>query len=157
MTDVAVVVDETSLVEALRARVDALNVSRAEIDRIAGLTPGYASKLLSVPPIKYFGPLTAAPAFWAMVGCLGLAVQLVEDPAATARFSTKLEGRNGKYVRQHAFVSSGRVPWLIKADNAREMAALRVAKVPAWKRRQIARKAGRASAKARRAKQGMAV
>lgn len=50
-----VVDDMEALHEAFRDRVEDLNVSRIELDAVSGLTPGYASKLLSDPPMKMVG------------------------------------------------------------------------------------------------------
>ena len=144
-----VVTDEIALVEALRARADELNASRTEIDRVSGMAPGYCSKLLCLPPIKYFGPQS----FWNVAGAMGLAVMLVEDPVATARFSAQMQPRrNRKAVHHLGIVRSRRVPWLFTPEKAREMAAKRNAKVPKWKRVAIAKKASRAASKARRAR-----
>ena len=118
------VADEVALIHALRARADELNVSRQEIDRVAGLTPGLASKLLSIPPIRYFGPLTSSVAFWSMIGCLGLAVHLIEDEAAGARFSAQMDKRNGKSVRTRARLLNSRIPWLFTPEMARNLAML---------------------------------
>jgi hypothetical protein len=64
------------LIEALRARRDALNISHETIDSIAGLQSGYTSKLLAPKPIKNLGPMS----FGSLLGALGLAVVVVEDP-----------------------------------------------------------------------------
>lgn len=144
----AVVTDEVALVEALRKRADQLNVSRTELDRVSGMAPGYCAKLLCLPPMRYFGPQS----FWNVAGAMGLAVLLVEDPVATARFSAKMQPRNRRAVRHLAIVRSGKVPWLFTPEKAREMTARRIAKVPEWKRIAIAKKASRAASKARRAK-----
>lgn len=69
------------LIEALRARRDALNISHETIDSIAGLQSGYTSKLLAPKPIKNLGPMS----FGSLLGALGLAVVVVEDPAAVVR------------------------------------------------------------------------
>lgn len=50
-----VVTDLEALHEAFRDRVEDMDASRLEIDEAAGLTPGYASKLLSDPPMKFVG------------------------------------------------------------------------------------------------------
>ncbi|MBB4378228.1 hypothetical protein [Bradyrhizobium sp. SBR1B] len=67
------------LVEALRARRDELNISHETIDAISGVQPGYTSKILA--GIKNLGPMS----FGALLGALGLAVVVVEDPQAAAR------------------------------------------------------------------------
>jgi hypothetical protein len=69
------------LIEALRARRDSLNISHETIDSIAGLQSGYTSKLLAPKPIKNLGPMS----FGSLLGALGLAVVVVEDPQAVVR------------------------------------------------------------------------
>lgn len=77
--------DYLDLHAAARARAEQLNVSRETIDDVAGLTNGYASKLLALPPIKKFGPISLGPTMRA----LGLKMIVVDDPEALA----KVEGR----------------------------------------------------------------
>lgn len=67
--------DLESLHEALRDRVEDLNVSRIELDAVAGLTPGYSAKLLCDPPMKFLG-LKALPK---MLKGTGLKIALIED------------------------------------------------------------------------------
>lgn len=69
------------LVQALRDRRDELNVSHEVLDSISGLQSGYVSKLLAPRPIKNLGVMS----FGALLGAMGLAVIVVEDPAAAAR------------------------------------------------------------------------
>jgi hypothetical protein len=68
---------------ALRARANELNFSRAELDRLAGVTSGYASKLLAPRPLKRMSPYT----FTLMVGALGIRLRVEEDPEALERIS----------------------------------------------------------------------
>jgi hypothetical protein len=79
------------------------------------LTPGYSSKRLCLPPLKYFGRRS----FWNVAAQLGLAVQFVVDEAATRRFSDVMAkrhpGRVNKTHRTKALVMSGRIPWLFRA------------------------------------------
>lgn len=84
------IADESDLVNALRARVDEVNVSRAEIDAELDLPAGYASKRLTLPQVKYFGK----DAFWNMAELLGLAVILVEDPHARQRYAARMKRRS---------------------------------------------------------------
>lgn len=89
------IADESDLVAALRARLEEINVSRAEVDEECELPAGYTSKRLAVPQIKYFG----RDAFWNIAEALGLAIVLVEDPAATQRHATRMKRRVKKYAR----------------------------------------------------------
>lgn len=136
--------DTAGNVAALRARADELNVTRQEIDRVVGWSNGYAGKVLCVPPIK---DMTLSR-YFELLGALGLAIQFVDDPLAS-RYTGRMEQRDRKWVRQHNIISSGRIPWLWQAGKCDELAILRKAKIPAWKRRAIARKAGRASGRVR--------
>lgn len=77
------------LIEALRARRDALNISHETIDSIAGLQSGYTSKLLAPKPIKNLGPMS----FGSLLGALGLAVVVVEDPGMCERVSKHWQPR----------------------------------------------------------------
>jgi hypothetical protein len=73
-----------ALVETCQQRAIDLEISRSEIDRLAGFTAGYAGKLLgnghSVRP-KQMWPTSLD----LMLGVLGLRILLIEDEAATAR------------------------------------------------------------------------
>ncbi|MCA1414472.1 hypothetical protein I6F30_25450 [Bradyrhizobium sp. NBAIM20] len=69
------------LIAALRDRRDELNISHETIDSISGMQSGYTSKLLAPKPIKNLGPVS----FSSLLGALGLAVLVVEDPQAAAR------------------------------------------------------------------------
>lgn len=115
----ATVADELDLVRVLRERIEQINVSRRELSEESGLTESLAEKLLCLPPIKYFGPRS----FWNIFESLGLAVQIIEDPAATARFAERMIKRSDNHVRRRtrALVMSGRIPWLINASNAQDM------------------------------------
>lgn len=49
------------LVSVWRARADELSMTREDIDAGASLQPGYASKMLTLPPIKSAGEKTFGP------------------------------------------------------------------------------------------------
>lgn len=89
------IADESDLVNALRARVEELNISRAEMDAELDLPGGYMSKRLTIPQLKYFGK----EAFWNAAELLGLAVILVEDPHARDRHAARMKRRVRKYAR----------------------------------------------------------
>jgi len=63
---------------ALRARAEALQLSREVIAEAAGLTGGYAGKLLSPTPQKMLGEVSMP----ALLGVLGCRLLLVSDPEA---------------------------------------------------------------------------
>lgn len=71
----AIVRDPVELHRLLRARAEALDISREAIDELAGLPKGYAAKLLCEPPVKHLGPIS----FFPLAGALGFAIALVED------------------------------------------------------------------------------
>jgi hypothetical protein len=72
------------LVEACQQRAIELEISRSEIDRIAGFTDGYAGKLLGNGYAKSQKRMWPA-GLELMLSVLGLKVLLIEDEATTAR------------------------------------------------------------------------
>jgi hypothetical protein len=87
-------------VEICRQRAEELALSRLEIDRLAGLPTGYASKLLgrdgAGPKKKRLWPIGLE----SMLGVLGLKILIIEDEVATAR---TLALRDPVHVRQQRF------------------------------------------------------
>lgn len=79
------------LIEALRSRAAELQLTHETIDNVAGLQGGYTSKLFAPKPIKNLGPIS----FSSILGALGLAVVVVDDPEQIKR----VEGRWTKRVR----------------------------------------------------------
>jgi hypothetical protein len=77
---------------ALRARNDALDLSDAAVDAIAGLTSGHTGKVLG--PSREKRPLTYK--LLSIIGALGLAIQLVEDPDATVARRWQPRGPGGR-------------------------------------------------------------
>jgi hypothetical protein len=73
--------DIPDLVAALRARRDELAISHETLDYIAGLQSGYVSKLLAPDPMKGLGPMSLP----ALLGALGVALVLVDDPEQIER------------------------------------------------------------------------
>lgn len=98
----AVVRSYAELHAAIRARVEELDVSRLCLDDAAGFTGGYASKLLAPRPTKLMGKMSLG----IMLGALGLALVVVEDPVALARIKPKLQKRrwkpNGGFDIEHS-------------------------------------------------------
>jgi hypothetical protein len=80
--------------DALRARFEALELSRVTIGAAAGLSDGHASKLLSPVPVKRFGDVS----LWPTLEVAGVKLCLVEDPDA-ARVTSKLAKRARNAVR----------------------------------------------------------
>jgi hypothetical protein len=79
-----VIDDYRGLVETCQQRAVELEISRLEIDRLAGLAEGYSAKLLGS------GNGERPKRMWPIgleliLGTLGLRILLIEDQAATAR------------------------------------------------------------------------
>jgi hypothetical protein len=75
--------DYRTLVETFRQRANELELSRAELDRLAGFSNGYSGQLLSpgkAKTPKHMGPMSLEN----MLATLGLKIVLIEDEAATA-------------------------------------------------------------------------
>jgi hypothetical protein len=73
--------DYPALIEALRDRFDELEMTRAEIDAIARLQPGYAGKVLTRSMMKSLGMRSLGP----VMETAGLIMVLLEDPVRTER------------------------------------------------------------------------
>jgi hypothetical protein len=73
--------DHEGLRDALRQRVEQLNVSRTCLDEITGLPSGYVSKILAPYGRKRIGGLSLG----LIVQAAGLKMVLVDDPAARKR------------------------------------------------------------------------
>lgn len=112
---------------ALRARAEALQVTRLSMEEVAGLPMGYSGKVLSPSQVKLIGKHSLG----ALLGVLGVMLVLVDDPEAFARFAARVEKRRahangamltsprarlsklsgnsdwGKSMRQHGLLSIG--------------------------------------------------
>jgi hypothetical protein len=77
--------DYRTLIETCRARASELELSRLELDRLAGLPSGYSAKLLGKDGAGQKQKRMWPIGLEAMLGTLGLKVLLIEDEAATAR------------------------------------------------------------------------
>jgi hypothetical protein len=131
---IAVARDYDQLITAIRARRDELQVTHITIDEVAGLQGGYAGKLLCDPPIKLLGKVS----FGCVLGALGLAVVLVQDNDALKKVQDRL------VTRKHRKMRPDRSHTWFTAENAREMAKRRAAKMSAKERSASASKAARA-------------
>jgi hypothetical protein len=83
------------LIVALRARCDELDISFQTLDEVAGLSGGYASKLLAPSSSLVMGRGSMS----AILGALGLVLTVAEDPAALERVRSRLvkRRRNGPH------------------------------------------------------------
>jgi hypothetical protein len=70
---IAIVTDHNGMVDAFRARKEALNLSDAALEARANLTAGHVGKLLGAVPAKHMGILSQ----WAIAWALGLKVVLI--------------------------------------------------------------------------------
>jgi hypothetical protein len=81
----ATVRDYAGIQAYMRARADALNISREMIDELAYLPAGYASKVLATNPSRRIGPNLIGD----MLRALGLKLLIVEDAEALVRTISK--------------------------------------------------------------------
>lgn len=118
MTDtLGTVRDYSDLRAVLRKVAELRNISREEIDRLAGWPTGFAGKVLANEPTRNLGPNTIAGG----LGALGVMLIAVDDPAALAKFTARAEQRDGKQVRSSHRMKV-RPTWLWSRRKAREMA-----------------------------------
>src|SRR6185369_1188563 len=85
----AVVRDYARLIGALRARVRELDITLETIDSVVGFHSNYAGKLLAPVPVRTLSRLSLG----ALLQSLGLALIVVEDPAALKRVESRLTKR----------------------------------------------------------------
>lgn len=142
LRQIAVVADEEDFQRVVLARVKELNVSRRELSIEAGLTESYAEKVLC--GMKGYGPKSR----WGILAAIGYAVIIVEDPAATKRFAQSMAKRDhGKaHRRTRALVMSGRIPWLITKEKARELGAKGGTKANSYRSKAKRRRIGKMGA-----------
>ncbi|MGY3344689.1 MULTISPECIES: hypothetical protein [unclassified Bradyrhizobium] len=97
MTDLffAEAVSYSALREAIRARVEQLNITRQCVDDVAGLSKGHAGKLLSPCEVKRFGMTTLGLTLQA----LGLKLLIVDDRQALAKVQPMFTERALRNVR----------------------------------------------------------
>lgn len=80
------------LVLALCQRMDALNISQATLDEIAGFSANYSSKQLCWPQIRKFGKMS----FGTMLETLCVQGALIDDPEARIRLKDRMKQRERK-------------------------------------------------------------
>jgi hypothetical protein len=134
----------TDLHRLMRLRAAELKISRSEIDRLAGLASGHAGKILAPRPLRRAGDQTIP----FLLPALGMKLIAVEDLQAVERIKTRAEPRDeGKdhssvvileFSRRH-FRRIGRKG----GQNSRRFLSPK-------ERTRLARRAGLASAEARR-------
>ena len=87
--------DYDSLVALLRQRFDSLQTTFEALDHASGLHSNYSNKLLGSVPVKSLGRVSLGP----ILQSLGLAILVVEDPAALARVRNRLTRRRRPSAR----------------------------------------------------------
>jgi hypothetical protein len=75
---------EAEMVDAIRQRVDELNISRARVDQLCGLADGHTAKLLCPARVKRFGS-TSLPLVLQALALRIVRVEIAEDPEAAAK------------------------------------------------------------------------
>jgi hypothetical protein len=82
-------VDYDGLWNAVRARVDAMGITRHELDHLSGLPDGYSGKLLGGAQVRRFGKDSLGET----LGAIGCKLVLIEDPDATAQVMARAKKR----------------------------------------------------------------
>jgi hypothetical protein len=76
-------------ISCIRARVDALGITRIELDHLSGNQEGFSGKLLGAKQVKKFGKNSLGQT----VGATGTYLLLVEDPEETAKIMARCKLR----------------------------------------------------------------
>jgi hypothetical protein len=91
------------MLDALRQRINELQVHGERWEEFAGLPRGYLSKLVGVHPVRRLGMTSFAP----VLAGLGLRLLVIEDPQTTARLKSRVAPRNGSYARRASLYVNG--------------------------------------------------
>jgi len=141
-----VITDFDALHEAFRERVEDLEITRLALDEAGGFTPGYAAKLLCVPPMKRIGQDSLPK----MLKATGMALVLVVDDERFAPVKAKMAKRKKAPDSMRTVVRIKRVKGYFTKENAGILRKLAWEKIPEAKRKLMARKAARARWRKRR-------
>jgi hypothetical protein len=129
-------VEYSDFMQAVRNRVAAMGIHGTRFDSLAGWPEGYLSKLTCARPVRRIGMQSMGP----LLSAMGVKLQMVEDPAGTARLR-RLQPRNPSYVRtMPAAASILFTPRQLKRIR-RSGGQARAAALTAKERSKIARKA----------------
>jgi hypothetical protein len=134
--------DFAGLQRIMRERKDQLGISNNCLDELAGLSDGYANKLMARPPAKNLGTLT----FDLLLQALGLKLIVVEDIETMQRYASQLVQRQEKQVRTPKVMGMARkhnAPWLFSKRKARKLRELQLMIFTPEEQSIIARKAAR--------------
>jgi hypothetical protein len=146
--------DYDSIVSALRARQDQLGLSNHLLDELSGFADGHTDKLLGPSRIKSLGAFTLRT----LMDTLAVSFVMIEDMDKVRRMESRWEKRQECYVVKlsNRRRVSQKLAEELRPAVAKEMGRIggqkRAAVLSPKLRQDIARKAGKASAKARRAK-----
>jgi hypothetical protein len=91
---VAEFVEYPDFMQAVKDRIAELGIHGTRFDTLAGWAEGYLSKLTCARPVRRVGMQSMGP----LLSAMGVKLQMVEDPAGTARLR-RLPPRNGSYAR----------------------------------------------------------
>ena len=130
------IVEYSDFMQALRARVNELQIQGDSFCEFAGLARGYLSKLLTIRSVRRVGMQSMGP----LLSAMGVKLVMIEDPAGTARLR-RLPPRNPSYVRampaDACMVLTPRMLARIRKAGGRA----RMAQLSAKERSELARKA----------------
>ena len=126
---------------AMRQRANELGLSRESIDAIAGLQPGYASKLLSPRPIRKLGALSMP----LILPALGIKLIAVVDEQKTAA----LQSRITTSTRRDSSVRGGTVHYEFSRRHLKKIQRKGGANSRAYMSEKRASEIGRLAARAR--------
>ncbi len=102
MQPLGIIRDYADLIDIVRGRVAELQITHQTLDHVAGLSDGYASKLLCEPPMKCAGPRLIR----ALLGAVGLKLVAVVDDEALARVQSRLVKSKRRPREQYARADS---------------------------------------------------
>jgi hypothetical protein len=91
----AEIADYDDLWRGIRGRVDAMGITREELDHLSGLQEGYSGKTLGPKQRKKFGNISLG----STLGAIGCKLLLVEDPVQTARIMARCKFRERPIAR----------------------------------------------------------
>jgi hypothetical protein len=123
----------SGMLEAIRARVNELQVTGTALDHYSGLPIGYFSKIAGANPVRRIGLTSFQP----ICSSLGLVCQFIENKEATERLKKRVPLRNGSYVRSALSIVLTR-RFLQKIGR---LGGQRRRKMPAALRKKLARRA----------------
>ena len=129
-------VEYSDFIQTVRNRVVELGIHGTRFDSLAGWPEGYLSKLTCEAAPRRVGMQSMG----VLLSTIGVKLQMVEDPAGTARLR-RLAPRNPSYVRTMPTAASIIFTGKMLARIRRLGGQARMARLTAKERRELARKA----------------